>query len=160
MNLSQNIISPGSQTAVLIVAIVLTVFFFILLWQIIKLHQFTKGKNGKSLEEKINNIIVENERISNENKELKNLIIKILQENKSFIKSISTVKFNPFNETGHGKQSFASAMLNKNGEGILISTLSIRGETHIFLKEIINFGKNINLSEEEKRALEKAKEKL
>ncbi len=125
-----------------------------------KLAQFTKGQDGKSLESKIKQILKENETIFSQNEELKKLALDILKKDKLNLKSFALVKFNPFSESGHGKQSFALAVLNEKGDGVLLSTLSVRGETHVFIKEVSKETQKGNLTEEEFEALEKARNKL
>ena len=130
-----------------------------LLYLTIRLKKFMRGKEAKSLEKHISEIIEDNKRISSENEELKKLALDILKKDKLNLKSIFTVKFNPFSQSGHGKQSFASAILSEKGSGIILSTLSVRGETHVFLKEVENF-KAGALTDEEAQALKGAMEKL
>ncbi len=131
----------------------------VIAWLVFRLKKFMQGKNASSLEDKINEILKENERIKSENEELKKLALEILKKDKENLKSISTVKFNPFSQSGHGKQSFATAILSEKGHGIILSTLSVRGETHVFLKEVENF-KAGALTEEEAEALRLAIEKI
>lgn len=151
----------GTMEILVFSAIALSVFLllaFLYMW--LKLRAFMKGKNAKSLEDKIRSLIDNAERISQENRELKELVIKILEEDKRNLKAFSVVKFNPFSESGHGKQSFASAVLNRKGKGFILSTLSVRGETHVFIKEVDSAQDTEHLSDEEKQALEKAAKKL
>ncbi len=124
-----------------------------------KFKKFTSGKDATSLENEILNIIETNKRILVDNKLIKEKIEDLIMKDKNNLKSASIVKFNPFSETGHGKQSFAAAVLSESGNGIVLSTLSLRGETHVFLKEVHHFEADA-LTDEEKEALNKAKLKL
>ena len=146
-----------------LLAVVALVIATLLLGYVLYLHRkiylFTKGADGKSLEANINSILQENRIIKEENADLKKLAIDIIKKDKSNLKVFATVKFNPFSQSGHGKQSFATAVLNEKGDGFIISTLSVRGETHVFMKDIENFRAG-SLTDEEAQALEKAKEKL
>ena len=77
------------------------------------------------------------------------------------IQSTHTVRFNPFQGTGEGgNQSFATAFLNENGDGAVISSIYTRDRVSVFAKAIKNFTSDYGMSDEEKEALEKAKEKL
>ncbi len=125
----------------------------------LKLKKFTKGKDAGSLEDAIQKIIEENQTILNENQELKKLALDLLNRDKNNLKSVSVVKFNPFSQTGHGKQSFATAILSEKGDGLVLSTLSVRGETHVFIKEVKHFNADA-LTDEEKQAIEQAKHTL
>ena len=72
------------------------------------------------------------------------------------IRNIKTIRFNPFIDAG-GNQSFAIAMLNDNGNGVIISSLYARNRMSIFAKPIISGKSDFELSIEEKEVLEKAK---
>lgn len=80
---------------------------------------------------------------------------------KKSIQSTHTVRFNPFQGTGEGgNQSFATAFLNENGDGAVISSIYTRDRVSVFAKAIKNFTSDYGMSDEEKEALEKAKDKL
>jgi len=74
------------------------------------------------------------------------------------IQSVETIRFNPFQGTGAGgNQSFATAFLNEEGDGVLLSSLYSRDRVSVFSKPIKNYASEHELSDEEKEALEKAK---
>ena len=132
---------------------------FVLFYVYKKLKLLSRGASGESLESKILKILSDNEVIKNDNSKIKKLLAELIQKDKESLKSAHVVKFNPFSQSGHGKQSYALAVLSESGKGFILSTLSIRGETHVFVKEVENFDAHA-LTEEEKEALEKAKEKV
>lgn len=71
------------------------------------------------------------------------------------------VRFNAFKGDGvGGNQSFATAFLNEDGDGAVISSLYSRERVSIFSKPIVKFVSEIELSEEERQAVSKAKAKL
>jgi len=71
------------------------------------------------------------------------------------IQKVGVVRFNPFKDTG-GDQSFAIALLDKNNNGVVISSLYSREGTRIYTKPIEKGNSSYHLSEEEKQAIEKA----
>jgi len=71
------------------------------------------------------------------------------------IQKVGVVRFNPFKDTG-GDQSFAIALLDKNNNGVVISSLYSREGTRIYTKPIEKGDSSYHLSEEEKQAIEKA----
>ena len=79
------------------------------------------------------------------------------KDNKFFIQEIGIVRFNPFKETG-GNQSFSIALLDGNKDGVVISSLYGREGNRVFAKPIKNGESEYLLTEEEKKAIEKAKE--
>lgn len=80
---------------------------------------------------------------------------------KKTISGLETVRFNPFKGTGSGgNQSFATALINKEGDGVIISSLYSRDHVSIFSKPIKNLSSEHELTIEEKLVLQKAKESI
>ena len=65
------------------------------------------------------------------------------------------VRFNPFEETG-GNQSFAVALLDGNGDGVVISSLHARAGTRVYAKELSRGRSEAQLSDEETEAVKRA----
>ncbi len=76
------------------------------------------------------------------------------------VQGVETVRFNPFREAGSGNQSFASAFLSENGDGVVISSLYSRDRVGIFGKPVSQFTSSFELTEEEAEALKRAAEKI
>jgi hypothetical protein len=75
--------------------------------------------------------------------------------------SIETIRFNPFKGTGTGgNQSFATALINEHGEGVILSSLYSSDRVSIFAKPVANFTPTFEVTEEEKAVLEQAMAKL
>ena len=89
------------------------------------------------------------ERISAELESLK-------KENKFSVQKVGIVRFNPFREVG-GNQSFSIALLDGNDNGIVITSLYTREGNRVYGKPIKQGQSEYLLSEEEKKAIEKAK---
>lgn len=83
---------------------------------------------------------------------------------KKLVKTISgneTVRFNPFKGDGSGSnQSFATALVNADGDGVIISSLYSRDHVSVFSKPVKNMKSDYELSAEERSALQKAKESI
>lgn len=80
---------------------------------------------------------------------------------KKTISGLETVRFNPFKGNGSGgNQSFATALVNKDGDGVIISSLYSRDHVSVFSKPIKNMKAEHELTEEERMALQKAKESI
>ena len=71
------------------------------------------------------------------------------------VQHVGLVRFNPFQETG-GDQSFALALLDGRGDGIVISSLHSRAMTRFYAKPIKGGASQASLSEEEAKAVQKA----
>lgn len=72
---------------------------------------------------------------------------------KANIQKVGLVKFNPFNETG-GDHSFSLALLDGHKNGIIITSLHTRERTRLYVKDVSSGKAKIELSEEEKKALQ------
>ncbi len=90
---------------------------------------------------------------SKEIKEIKTDIEVFKSISKSNIQKVGLVKFNPFNETG-GDHSFSLALLDGNKNGIIITSLHTRERTRLYVKDVSSGKAKIELSEEEKKALQ------
>jgi hypothetical protein len=71
------------------------------------------------------------------------------------IQKVGVVRYNPFNDTG-GDQSFAIALLDSQGNGIVVSSLHSRTDTRVFAKPVQSGRSRYPLSDEEQDAIRKA----
>lgn len=71
------------------------------------------------------------------------------------VQRVGIVRFNPFANTG-GDQSFAVALLDRNDNGIVISSLYSNERQLVYAKPIENGKSTYNLTKEEKEALSRA----
>jgi len=71
------------------------------------------------------------------------------------IQKVGVIRFNPFADTG-GDQSFAIALLDADGNGVVLSSLHGRADTRIFAKQVQAGRSKHALSDEEQDAIRKA----
>ncbi len=71
------------------------------------------------------------------------------------IRNVGIVRFNPFPDTG-GDQSFAIALLDAEGTGVVVSSLHARTDTRVFAKAIQGGRSRTPLSAEEEDAIRRA----
>lgn len=71
------------------------------------------------------------------------------------IRNLGVVRFNPFPDTG-GDQSFAIALLDSEGSGIVLSSLHARTDTRVFAKPVQAGRSRYPLSDEEQDAIRRA----
>lgn len=84
----------------------------------------------------------------------------IKKEDLTHIQRVGLIRFNPFDDTG-GNQSFALALLNDHGDGVVISSLHSRETTRIYGKPVKNFAAgDFEFSAEEKEAVEAARKEV
>lgn len=139
---------------------ILGVFSLILLiavlWLAYRIDVLTKGGDGKSLESTISGLsdrIQKLERHAGAATEgLKNHEERIQRA----VSGVSVKRFDPFQNAG-GQQSFASALLNEKGDGVVISGIHSRDGVRVYAKEVKTFASERELSEEETGAIQSAK---
>lgn len=71
------------------------------------------------------------------------------------IQRVGVVRFNPFTDTG-GDQSFAIALLDALGNGLVVSSLHGRADTRVFAKQVRGGRSKHQLSTEEEDAIRQA----
>lgn len=71
------------------------------------------------------------------------------------IQRVGVVRFNAFPDVG-GDQSFAIALLDNHGDGVVISSLQGRTENRVYAKPLKGWDSTYALSDEEKQAIAKA----
>lgn len=150
------------EMIIYIIATILILVAVLIMWIVrleLKLKTLTRGQNGfniestlKSIESDLNNLFLFKEDIE---KYLKKVEIRLRRS----VQGVSIMSFKAFQglDSG-GHQSFASAFLDENGNGLIISTLHSRDRVNVFAKEIKQFKSTVSLTEEEITALTQAKE--
>ena len=73
------------------------------------------------------------------------------------LQRLGLVRFNAFEGLG-GEQSFAVALLDDEGGGVVLSSLQGRGESRLYAKPVEKWDSTYNLSVEEKEAIGRAHE--
>ena len=71
------------------------------------------------------------------------------------IQKVAVIRYNPFSDTG-GDQSFAIALLDSLGNGMVVSSLHSRTDTRVFAKPVQSGRSKFQLSDEEQDAIRKA----
>jgi hypothetical protein len=141
-------------------ALVILIFFIWIIWLQNKLGKLLIGKS-KSLDESFGQL--ENEIL--ELKKFKNTAESTFRNHDSRLKKtvagVETIRFNPFKGDGSGgNQSFATAFLNEEKNGVILSSMYSRDHVSIFSKPIKNFKSEYELTNEEKEALTKAQNSI
>ena len=71
---------------------------------------------------------------------------------------LGVVRFNPFHDTG-GNQSFALALIDGHGNGVVLSSLHTRDMTRVYAKPLLQWESSYSLTDEEKQAIALAYQK-
>ena len=121
-----------------------------------KYQKFMKGAKGKNLEETILKRFTEIDNLINDNISIHNKIDKINESLLTTIQKIGIVKYDAFMEMG-GKLSFVLALLDQNNDGFILNSVhSSREGCYTYLKEIIKGESFLELSSDERSALDQA----
>ncbi|AZR74290.1 hypothetical protein BBF96_13290 [Anoxybacter fermentans] len=120
-----------------------------------KLKQITHNQDGKNIETIIKDYYGDIDKV----KETQAKILTKQQEIAAILQrcitKVGMVRFNPFKDMG-GDQSFAIALLDRENNGIVISSLYGRTNSRFYGKPIIKGQSSYTLSEEEKEAIRRA----
>lgn len=120
-----------------------------------RLDRLTLGTTGKSLEESVYRLMDDHAIFQNRVERVEETTGRINSELKSSARGIATVRFNAFSDVG-GKQSFATAIVSEDGNGVILSSLYARERINVYAKPVSGFQSEYELSAEEARALKEA----
>lgn len=140
--MSTNILLFGALFLLMAIAL-----FFIIRMEI-RMRKLFKGSKALTLESLIGDIIARVEYLSKQG-ELHNTHLATLdQQLQKLGRGVKLVRFNPFPDMG-GTQSFAVAIMNEKGDGVVFSSLYSRERMSVFAKPITNGKSDIELTPEE-----------
>lgn len=155
-----------SDTGILILAGVvgaLTLITLVLLGVTIslskKIRRLLKGKNAQTLEDTIVALRTEVEELTQAHGATTENLQAVRNRLSQSVQGVGVVRFTAFRGEGNG-QSFAVALLNEHGDGVVLSTLHARDRMSIFGKPIAQFHSQHELSEEEQNALTEARQSI
>ena len=141
-----------------VIAVLAILIVALVLWIIrleIKFHKLTAGSTG-SLEESITNLKDNQKEAEKFMDEMEKYLTDVEKRLQKSVQAVETVRFNAFDGVG-ANQSFATALLNQHGDGVVISSLYGRERTSVFSKPLKAHESEHGLSDEEKQAVKKAK---
>lgn len=147
--------------ALLIVVLILALLVVVLRQRRLsrRIQGLTRGEDGRSLEsildahlEKVHGLSRDVERLATRSAVQEAGLQRAYQR-------VGLVRFNPYEDTG-GNQSFALALLDANGDGLLISSLHGRASTRVYAKAVKGGKAEVAVSGEEAQALRQALDPL
>ena len=120
-----------------------------------KYSKFMQGKNAGSLENDIMTLYEDNQYIKSSIETNRENIKELFAKHKKSFQKLGLVKYDAFKEMG-GKLSFTLALLDEDNDGFLINSVHSSEGCYSYTKRIKNGDSEINLSNEEKVAVERA----
>ena len=121
-----------------------------------KYKKFMTGASGENLEEQVIARFEDIDKLKADTKTLDEEVVKLKENLLVTYQKVGVVKYDAFKEMG-GKLSFVMVLLDKNNNGILLNSVhSSREGCYTYLKEIIKGESFLELSEDERKALNQA----
>jgi len=141
---------------VAISSVLIILLFLYIIYLHKKIYNLTKGSNGSSLEDIINQTLENTLDIKDKNEKIIEHAISLDVKTSNSIRNIQTLRYKAF-ETGGSNQSFSTALLNEKGDGVIITSLYLNDKVNTFAKPIEKYKSIYDLTEEEKEVIEKSK---
>jgi hypothetical protein len=148
----------------ILIYILSAVVVLLVIWIVrleIRLGRLLIGKNAKSLEDSFVVISKDLKDLHQFTKEMEHYLANVEKRLQRSIQGIETIRFNPFKGTGSGgNQSFSATFVNEKGDGVVLTSMYSRDRISMFAKPLKDWKSEFELSEEEKEAIEKSKQRL
>ena len=116
-----------------------------------------KFDGNRSIEEVMNNYMKMVKNVNEDNKIIKANILNVERQLDMCVQNIGMVRYNAFDDVG-SELSFAIAMLDNEDNGFVINSIYGRTSSNVYAKTIENGTSKVTLSDEEIKAVNKAKE--
>jgi len=144
----------------LAIALLVLLLLVLALWRSVRrlgrrIHGLTRGDSGDSLEGILGIHLDRVNRVARELDELSARSAVLEAGGRGMLQRVGLVRYNPFEETG-GNQSFALALLDAKGDGIVVSSLHARAGTRVYAKTVSGGQSEAALSDEESEAVRQA----
>ena len=117
---------------------------------------FTRGKNGESLEDTVNEYLDKVDHSIDLLTMTREELINLRKNQKIAFQKMGIVKYNAFFDLS-GELSYSLALLDKMDNGFILNSVYSREGSYSYIKEVRAGECDIELSKEEKQALEQAK---
>jgi hypothetical protein len=118
---------------------------------------FMTGATGASLEAVLKDHVTQEGQTTDQVRAVDKLARRLEGESVFHLQRLAIVRFNPFRDTG-GDQSFAIALADGQGNGVILSSLHARDMTRVYAKPLEKWQSAYTLTDEEKQAIGLAKE--
>lgn len=153
------ILALATTTSPYIISVLVVVVFFLLITVLFLYHKisvFTRGENGKSLEGTIKTYLNHVDDLKKHDEIIAKHAFDLDNRLAQCIRNVSTVRFKAF-DPNSSNQSFAIALVNEHGDGVILSSLHHRDRVSMFAKPVIKYTSTHDLTEEELSVLEESK---
>ena len=146
---------PVIGCIVLGIAVVILLVIVLLMHR--KMKRFLINADADSIADSLRSVSTDLSDIKAFRGDMEKYLTSVEKRLRKSIRSVHTVRFNPWSGTGEGgNQSFATAFMNEDGDGVIISSLYSRDHVSIFGKPLKQRASQHELSTEEERAVAEA----
>ena len=157
----QSILSNPTWIAIIILSVISIILLVLVIIMYLKLRKFLVGIDSKHIGDSLTSVSSDLQDLQSFKKDLELYLTTVEKRLKKSVQSVHTVRFNPFKGNGGGSnQSFATAFLTEEGDGVIVSSLYSRENVSVYSKPLKSHSSEYELSDEEREALAKAKENL
>ncbi len=118
-------------------------------------QNLVSGTSAGNLEEVLHEHIAEVRQVTNQIQELDERSKRMEKTLRHSMQWLGIVRFNPFRDMG-GDQSFAIALVDGHGNGVVLSSLHARDGTRVYAKPLRHWESAYTLTDEEKEAIARA----
>ena len=146
----------SSPYATLVLLTLVIILLFIVIYLCYKLSVFMRGDNAKSLETVIRSYLDKVDDLKKHDELIAEHAIDLDTRLGQCVRNVSTVRFKAFDKNS-SNQSFATALVNEQGDGVIISSLHHRDHVSMYAKPITHYTSTHDLTEEELGVLEESK---
>lgn len=145
----------------IILSIATLILLGLVIWMYMKLRRFLIVVNAHNIEDSLTHVSNNLKELQSFRTDMQSYLTNVEQRLRKSVQSVHTVRFNPFKGTGGGgNQSFATTLINEEGDGVIISSLYSRDHVSVFSKPVKKHSSEYELSDEERESLENAKKGL
>lgn len=156
-------LSAQSGLFLLVLTPLLLLLAGIVIWLWVRLRRaeeryraLTAGTTGGSLEAVLADHVAAVRETTGRVQELDGLARRLERESRVHLQRVGFLRFNPFRDAG-GDQSFALALTDQDGNGVVISSLHSRDVTRVYGKPLVAWETSYQLTEEERQVIRKAR---
>ena len=159
INVTQEQLIHGAAIAIAVVCVIAIILLIVVLCKLKKLRRridaLTRGKDAETMEDRILEFFDKIEALEDAEQKTHKDIREIKENLKITYQKTGLVKYDAFREMS-GALSYSLALLDKQNNGVLITSMYSREGCYTYAKDIVNGESKINLSDEEAEALKQA----
>ena len=116
------------------------------------------GTSGGNLEQALNDHVTQVRETAAQVEAVDRLARRLEEAAYFSVQHMGVVRYNPFHDTG-GDQSFAIALVDGHGNGVVLSSLHGRDATRVYAKPLQKWESTYSLTDEERQAIALAYQK-